>query len=556
MNSFSWLQANFTRKQKKCFPVLIFAICNLQSAICNSQNFLGYINSDYAGVNGIDLNPACIVNSPRKWDVSVIGLNVEAANNFLGFQKRALDHSGGTTSGNYPAFNDQNFATDYLTQRSGIRSVSVFAAANISLPSFMFTRKKHKDAFAFTCRTRAYVNVDGIDPTLANIFLTGGANSSLYNQNLASAKVSVQAMVWNEYGITYGKTIEETSNERLNVAGRIKLLQGLDAVSIYIKNVNYKLDKKDSVVLVSALVDYGHSSNLDNQPPVSLGFGGKPSVGLDIGATYEFHPLTDVHSRLKSESKTTPMQHKYRYKIGFSIQDIGWITYLKSSNARDFTVPLNNPPNVNSLGTSGSHPLASLDDSLKKQFSMTGSDTKFRMILPAVASLQGDYYAGRNIFVNSTVNFAPQFANSPSKIHEITMFSIAPRWDWKWIGTYFPVSYDKYSHLRAGFSLRLGPLIIGTANLLPLITKKDIYGFDFHFLLKVPHIAFNRKNKNPNARSQFDVNREQPKKARKQKQPKSDMPTKDVVPPSQKESKPESITAPVQHEKKTRKHIF
>src|ERR1035437_9481310 len=175
MNLFSLLQENFIRSKRICFRILLVAICNLQFAICNSQTFLGYINSEYAGVNGIDLNPACIVNSPRKWDVSIIGLNVQVANNFLGFQKRALDNTGG----NYPAFNDNHFATDYFTQRSHIKSVSAFAAANISLPSFMFTRKKHKDAFAFTCRTRAYVNADGINPTLANMLLTGASDTSL-----------------------------------------------------------------------------------------------------------------------------------------------------------------------------------------------------------------------------------------------------------------------------------------------------------------------------------------------------------------------------------------
>src|SRR5438477_435474 len=76
------------------------------------------------------------------------------------------------------------------------------------------------------------------------------------------------------------------------------------------------------------------------------------------------------------------------------------------------------------------------------------------------------------------------------------------------VGTYFPVSYNKYSHLRAGISLRLGPLIIGTSDILPLITKKNIYGLDFHFLLKVPHISFNKKNKNPRNKSKFEVNKE------------------------------------------------
>ncbi|MBI4946180.1 MAG: hypothetical protein HY840_07240 [Bacteroidetes bacterium] len=534
MSLFSLLQENFIKSRKKYFGISLFVICNLYFTICNSQDFLGYTNSPFSGVNGIDLNPACIVNNPRKWDVSVIGLNVGVANNFIGFQKKALNHTGGLTSGNYPAFNDNNFANDYLTQRMKIKAASVFVAANISLPSFMFTREKHKDAFAFTCRTRAYVNVDGIDPSLAHMMVAGATDSTMFGNQLSSPKLSTQTMVWTEYGVTYGKTIMESSNGRLNVAGRLKLLQGLYAAYIYIDNVDYKFNTSDSLLIISPHVNYGHSKNLEfSKNALKFGFGGKPSVGLDIGATYEFHPIENTHSKKVSQSTETMLSHEYRYKVGFSVQDLGWITYLKPSNGHDFTAEFNNTINLSSLSTPGSTPLASADDTLKKKFSMLAVDKKFRMNLPTMVSVQGDYYVGKNISVNSTMNYAFQFKNNEDKIHEVTAFSITPRWDWKWLGTYFPVSYNKYSHVRAGFSLRLGPLIVGTSNVLPLITKKDVYGLDFHFLLKVPHIAFNKKNKNSKSKSRFNKNKE----GKRRKHPKSDMPAKDS-------------------EHKVRKHIF
>ena len=182
------------------------------------------------------------------------------------------------------------------------------------------------------------------------------------------------------------------------------------------------------------------------------------------------------------------------------------------------------------------------------------------MNLPTVASMQGDYYAGKNIYVNSTMYYAFQFPNDANKIHEVTTFSITPRWDWKWIGTYFPISYNKYSHLRAGISIRLGPVIFGTSNILPLITKKDVYGLDFHFLLKVPHIGLNKKDKTPRSNSRFNVNREKDKRPAKGKLPKSSMSKKDYS--SYKQPKPEKKNSdrgestPVQRERKIRKHIF
>ena len=536
-----------------CFIFLFF--CGLSASDSYSQDYLGIANSAFAGVNGIDVNPASIVINPRKWDVTIIGVNFALANNYIGLQQRVFSNSSAASK-------DNNFANDYLTKRSSGASASVFLGMNLMLPSFMFTRPKHKDAFAFSCRSRVYLNVDGVDPNLAHMLIEGQNDSSLFQQNFNALKISVQAMVWNEYGIIYGRTVKETSNERLNVAGRIKLIQGLYSAYLFVNNLDYKFNTKDSVLLLSSLIHYGHSTNLEFNPNAAkFAFGGKPSVGLDLGATYEFHKLTNVRSKISSQSNTTPLQHEYRYKVGLSVQDLGWITYLKPPDARDFVASVQQPMNFSSLSTSGTTPLAGADDSLKLKFAMNANDTKYRMTLPTLVSAQGDYYAGKNIYVNSTFNYAFQFKNRESKIHEVTTLSLTPRWDWKWIGAYFPVSYNKYSHVRAGFSLRLGPLIIGTADLLPLLLKKDLYGVDFHFMLKVPHIHFKKHASNPHNKSRFDVNREKPNKPRKGK---SDMPKKDnstyeqshEQPKPEKKKKNESSSPTVKQEKHPRKHIF
>lgn len=537
------------------FIFLLFQILFFNS-ISFSQDYLGFANSVFAGVNGIDVNPASIVNNPRKWDITIIGLNVSAANNFVGLNSKGSKH---LRSQNPEPFDQEKS----LAYRSKNKPVSVFFATNITLlPSFMFTRPKHKDAFALTCKTRAYVNVDGIDQTLAHMMVNGANDSSLFNQDFSAAKISAQIMLWNEYGITYGKTVSQTSNERLNVAGRLKLLQGLYSMYLFINDVSYRFYEEDSIAIVSSLVHYGHSPNLEFNPSaLKFGFGGKPSLGLDIGATYEFYPLTNVRTKIASQSKTTPMQHEYKYKIGFSIQDLGRIKFMKPENARDFTAELKGDVDFGSLSTGSTTPLAGSDDTLSVKFSMIADDNKFKMNLPTVMSLQGDYYAGKNIYVNSTLNYAFQFKNNEDKIHEVTTFSITPRWDWKWLGAYIPFSYNKYSHVRTGLSLRLGPIIFGTADLLPLISKRSIYGLDFHFMLKVPHIHFGKKDKMPRSKSKFNVNKE---KSGKNKKEKSDMPKKDSAPQEKehKQQKPEKKkkkehTAPsVDREKKARKHIF
>jgi len=519
-----------------------------------SQDYLGFANSPFAGVNGIDVNPASIVNNPRKWDITLIGMNLGVANNYLGFQKRALEHSGTRFAGDYPAFADDDFINNYLTKRNNGKPISVHVALNLTLPSFMFTRKKHKDAFAFTCKSRVYANVDGIDPFLAQIALSGGTDSTLFLQDLTGTKISAQFMAWNEYGITYGKTVMQTQNERLNVAGRLKLLQGLYSMYVFIKDVNYKFYEQDSLLVLSSQVNYGHSSNLEfNKESLKIGFGGKPALGLDLGVTYEFHALTDVRSKMSSQSKTTPLQHDYKYKLGLSLQDLGWIKYLKPEHARNFAMEVNQDLDFGTLQGSGETPLAQVDDSLNAQYTMDPNDDKFRMNLPTLASLQFDYSVGKNIYINSTFNYAFQFSNNANKIHEITTFSITPRWDWKWLGFYMPLSYNKYSHTRLGVSARIGPLIVGMADVLPIISKRDVYGVDMHFMLKVPHIHL--KKKTPKSKSKFNVNREKSKKPAKQNTGSTTMPKKDISPKQAEKKKASSLQAK-NRQQNARKHIF
>ncbi|TAL61934.1 MAG: hypothetical protein EPN85_03695 [Bacteroidetes bacterium] len=551
MNLSNLLVENFI-KNKNIIFLLLFAICNLQFVICNSQDYLGFANSPFAGVTGIDVNPASIVNNPRKWDITLFGMNLGVGNNYMGLQKRALEHTGKLTTGDYPAFSDEDFINNYLSKRDNGKPISVHVALNLTLPSFMFTRKKHKDAFAFTCKSRIYANVDGIDPDIVQLALSGGTDSTLFFQDLTATGISAQTMIWNEYGITYGKTVMQTNNERLNVAGRLKLLQGLYSMYVFIKDVNYKFYEKDSLLVLSSQVNYGHSSNLEFNPEAAkFGFGGKPSFGLDLGASYEFYSLTEVRSKMSSQSNTTPLQHDYKYKLGFSLQDLGWIKFLKPEHARDFTMEVNQDLDFSSLQGSGETPLADVDDSLHAKYKMDASDDKFRMNLPTLASLQGDYYAGKNISVNSTLNYAFQFRNNANKIHEITAFSITPRWDWKWLGFYMPFSYNKYSHVRMGASARIGPLIVGMADVLPLISKRDVYGVDLHVMLKVPHIHLKKKNKHPRSKSKFNTNREDAKKTAKKNKDKSHMPKKD----SAKKKKDHNIKS-ANRDQKARKHIF
>src|SRR4051812_49420643 len=116
-------------------------------SVVNAQDFLGYANSNYSGVTGTDLNPAAVVDSRYKVDVTLTGLSFGVYNNYLGLKRSALDHTGSLIKGTYPAFNDPNFMKNYLEVRQSDKNKSVYLSLQFYAPSFLITINK-KNAFA------------------------------------------------------------------------------------------------------------------------------------------------------------------------------------------------------------------------------------------------------------------------------------------------------------------------------------------------------------------------------------------------------------------------
>ncbi|MCZ8284312.1 MAG: hypothetical protein O9353_02565, partial [Bacteroidia bacterium] len=90
----------------------------LSSLIClyqaKSQDFNGFNQSNYAGVSGIYLQPASVVDSRLKFDMNLVGLNFGAYNNYVGVKREAFKKQGPWSDPTFPAFEDTMFQEKYL----------------------------------------------------------------------------------------------------------------------------------------------------------------------------------------------------------------------------------------------------------------------------------------------------------------------------------------------------------------------------------------------------------------------------------------------------------
>jgi outer membrane protein OmpA-like peptidoglycan-associated protein len=461
-----------------------------------SQEFLGYANSNYAGVNGIDLNPASIADSRYKVDILLTGTNLMFQNNYIGFSKKALDNRQGpllppdsTTS--WPAFDDSLFQDKYIIENLDGQKKSVFFSNKVWLPSVMFSVNE-KISIGLTGSLRSYLNVDGVEEDLAHQLYNDFGDSAQYFNSLSNERLSIQYMSWWESGITYSQVIMDNNEHFLKAGVRPKMLFGLGSAYIFVENLKYMTNDNDTLTFISSEVQYGHSTNFDFPSSGGVnynlnGISSSPGVGLDFGLIYEWRPDHQKY-RYDMDGETNlwmRYKNKYKLRVGFAVNDIGSVKFDRGQLSGNFNADIDE---WYFRGIDlGAYPVRGIDSTIQALFQPIPTKGTYRMNLPTTMNLTADYNIWKDFYVNFTGVYAVQWKKNPEKVHELSMVSLTPRWDWKWFGAWMPMSYNQYRNFQVGAGVRLGPVIIGTNNLATWFShSKTVYGADIHVALKVP----------------------------------------------------------------------
>lgn len=457
---------------------------------------MGLQSSNYAGVTGVYSNPANIADNRMVFDMTLVGLNLTADNNYFGVKRSALKFTGSITDPKFPdswqnmdPASPDYYKNNYRTVNNG-KVKTAYLNTRVALPSFMISLNP-RHSIAFTWSVRNYLNVDGVSQTLANIAYDEFVNPEVFLTRFSNKKLSIQQMAWAEYGLTYARVIKDDNEHFFKAGATVKLLQGLEAAYMYIDDLRYLIDAKDTVSIFNSHVAYGHSDNLDFTATndVKYKFTSSPGFGLDIGGVYEWRPDYEKY-RYDMDNKNDLWRkdkNKYKFKASFAINDIGAIRYTKGGLSNDFNanITLLNIHKFDSVKS-----IHSLDSTLKATFNVLDNKKTFTMMMPTAINVQADYNIWKPFYINLSANISNFFSRRQSKVHEYTTISLAPRFDHKWFGVTIPVSYNNIAARRddyalVGAMLRLGPLVVGSNDLLNYISK-DVFGASLYFLLKVP----------------------------------------------------------------------
>ena len=424
-------------------------------ALCvNAQRYYGIANSNYAGVNGLYINPANIADNRMAADIQFFSIN-GAVNQNYGYIESFKNLTNALKDGT-----DINFI-----KNSNSDNVGFGVLGEIRGPSFMFQVGK-KQAIGFLSRGRVVGSGRGINTNLFTLINDGIKDVKLANgTSFNSGKVNTTINAFTELGIVYGREIMNKGHNYLKAGITLKRYNGIEFSSIRFKDFNIKLvDTASSKVefngSIAASKSFNTDNGFDNITSNNVLFGGKGNgLGVDIGAVYEYRDEDPV-STLREENK-------YKFKIGFSLQDLGSMKYKASSDNENYLINTNGPKVANKVDT------ANIEfDDVTTYFrtipgvTATKDNGPTKVSAPTTFTLYADYKFAKRIYVNALFTGGLVGDN---KAGNRTAFQaiVTPRFEGKFLDVGLPVSYNALSKdVKVGVGLRLGLLFVGSDDIL------------------------------------------------------------------------------------------
>src|SRR6185437_7926463 len=287
----------------------------------------------YAGSLGVANNPASILSTPYKWDITIFSAQLKTTNNAITVTNLSYLHP----------FIHRRDSLDYYWNSGYMRR---YGAVNYNLHLLnVRLALNRKQAISFGANLKSYGAVR-MSP-FAYIDTIGNFNQFFaMNYGTSSYEGEAVSSTWLELYGTYSKTLIDDEVGRLNGGVTLKLMRGISGAyakfsgggvsSTYINSqLVYTLAKGD--------VQYGYSSNYDSWNSdhstttnlhnfLSQSQGG---AAIDIGFEY-LVKTQDVHIYGEPDD-----YYDYDWKIGAALLDIGVNQYQYGNQSRIAANPKN-----------------------------------------------------------------------------------------------------------------------------------------------------------------------------------------------------------------------
>lgn len=449
------------------------------------QNYHAIEGSPYAGSMGVSNNPASIVNTPLKWDLTLFSAQVKNSTNAATLYNFSLiSHSDSV----YDKFNNGNYK-----RFAGFNANIHLLNARIAIG--------RKQAISFGVNFRSYglaksgdVNYNDSVQNMNQFFNINATTT--YNANMVSSS-------WFELFATYSRTLLDNERGRLNAGITLKGTRGVSGEMAQLKAGSVKRDVSGDLtyyVLNAGSARYGYSSNFDRwhntnstmENLKNLIGNSRPGASVDFGAEYlvKTQAITFV---------TDPdTYNEYEWKIGVSLLDVGQNVYKYGTQSRAASGPKSNVADstlnlkFDNVGT-----LAQFNDSLativNSIYALSGL---FKVWNPTRLVINVDRPLGDHWSVNGNLSLNLTGSNNGKQYFakDFTLLSLTPRWETQNLGAYLPVQVTYQGKVWVGGAFKAGPLLVGIHNWENVFSKTKMLNGGFYLAVIIhPGLGFRAK---------------------------------------------------------------
>jgi Family of unknown function (DUF5723) len=436
-----------------------FVILLINTSV-QAQNLLGLTTSRYGGTHRTYLNPALSADQSEAVFVNVAVANIHANNNAVRYQApfSLLRLITGTVPEAYKnADGSVQFQDDYTADIQDGKAKNIIIQGELRGPAIGL-RLGQQGTLTISTRLRAIGQINGISEQLSSALRASLANSTFYSIPSRDNQFGVNTNTFAEAALTYARTITETDGMKISAGATIKFLKGYTAGHLLNNGLDYQVLSDPNrggtpYLLVTqfdadlAFTNYLQGRAVSAKTLFSADTPGS-GIGADVGVTV-----------LKQDDESGPA-----WLFGLSLTDLGGLNYTGESyavtqknvrfNGRDFD-------SINGV--------EAIAEVFRQKFNLSTANSRgsFKAGLPTALNLSADYQATSMLGV-SFVWRQDMHGLRDAAVHQSSLLAITPRLESRLLGVAVPLLYINRS-FTAGLALRVGPLRIGSDNLLGLV---------------------------------------------------------------------------------------
>ncbi|HUR12708.1 MAG TPA: hypothetical protein VM012_15135 [Flavitalea sp.] len=437
--------------------LLWFFFCCLSGSI--GQQYHAVHGSLYAGSLGTSNNPASIVHTPLAWDITVLGVQYNTSTNSVRVKK-------------YP-FTKIDTAAFTLHNGNFKRHASVNTDIRLLNTRIAISRTQ---AIAFGLNFRGYAHAKTSRFQLQDT-ISSFESFLKMNELVSAADASGIASGWVELYATYGRTLWDRPQDRLNAGITVKVNRGLAGGFARLDKLAINQSLNNEFVVENGSAEYGYSANLDKWVETNHSRDNlrqvmrtsQGSVAVDAGIEYilKTGEISDIYD--------DDDFYDYNWKVGLSLLDLGYNHFIHSKESRSGSDLIQDATgNLLEKKFTSVDGIGSFNDSLATIVNtiqpMTGP---FQIFHPARIVLNADKYITGNYFINGELSFnlASLAGKNKLMLRELNFLTVTPRWERRRLGVYMPVQFNTQKQFWLGAAFKAGPLLLGFHNLGNIFSK-------------------------------------------------------------------------------------